>query len=155
MSMRTKCAICRNPISENRVRCQECKDLIPTHIMIRYDEHDSNLLFRASDGIGIAHQSKVVVVIGEDKNRNVSRCFMDEKHAESYLYKVLPWLDLAGMPTKPEEASDTCALVGKAQVICMERHVYPIIETRDGAKGLILPANAAELPTQFKKFASN
>jgi hypothetical protein len=68
----------------------------PTHIMLEYPNHKSEILFRASDGIGIAQRKDAVVIIGEDPNKGTSRVFIDAQHAHRFISEVLPAFDLEG-----------------------------------------------------------
>ena len=152
--MTKKCNICRVNVSENRERCAGCQGLAPTHIIVNYPDNETNVLFRASDGMGFAHQKSVVIVIGEDKNRNVSRVFIDLASAERYIREVLPLLDLAGLDVKPAEGEGYPAQIAKALVAIAEKGLEVVVETRDGGKGLILPSSAMDLPQGIRKFSN-
>jgi hypothetical protein len=84
----------------------------------------------------VAHQSSCVVVIGADKNRGASRIFCDPTHAVRWLCDVLPALDLQGEPMNNT--------LGDRLEIKPETPA-PLIEYRDGGRGLFVPANA-EIP---------
>lgn len=152
MSLQKKCQICRHIISRGE-RCSDHETTVPTHVIVGYPEHKTHVLFRASDGIGLAQMNQVVVVVGENKNQNVSRVFLDELHAETFLREVIPMFDLAGHDIKPLEGKGYIEQLAKAREAV--GHGVVIIETRDGGRGLILPANAAEMPTTIKAFRSN
>lgn len=56
----------------------------PTHILLTYPSQDSEILFRASDGMMIGERQKVTVIYGEDRNaphsdprRSRSRVFLE------------------------------------------------------------------------------
>lgn len=56
-----------------------------THILIVYESQDSEVLFRADDGIGIGQRKRTVVVYGEEPNKKQSRVFIDNEHAGRFL----------------------------------------------------------------------
>ncbi len=149
MSLQKKCQICRKNIS-NGERCKNCLDVVPTHILIDYPDLKAATLFRACDGMGICQRNSVVCVIGENKNNNVSRIFTDIDKAEAFMRDVICVFDLAGQDIKPAEGKGYHDQLAAALSALGDRKV--ILEVRDGAKGLVLPATAEEMPGSIKAF---
>lgn len=111
-----------------------------THILLSYPSNNTDVLFRASDGIGIAQRKGVMVIIGEDPNKGTSRIFIDEKLALNFLTEFLPMADLAGLEMDYKFSAKKIA-DPKPEVI---------IERRSG-EGLILHPKTTDLPNQIRK----
>lgn len=102
-----------------------------THIVVKYSSQNSEILFRAFDGIAIAQQKNAVLVYGEDPNKKQSRVFIDPEHARRFLREKVAADDLKNIPS------------GGTDVV---------IEDRDGESILTMPADAMELPGGIRGF---
>jgi hypothetical protein len=102
----------------------------PTHIILEYKSQDSEILYRASDGIAIAQRKKTVVLSGDDPNKKQSRVFLDSEYAGRYIRETLPRRD--------------------AEELAMESAAE--VEIRDGEPIIQLPDNAVEIPGGVRRF---
>lgn len=101
-----------------------------THIVIRYDSQDSDILFRAVDGIAIGQRKRTVIVYGEDSNKKQSRVFIDSEHAKQWLRGKCADLDLTHTGA-PGPVS---------------------IDERDGEPLIQMPGDVVELPGGIRNF---
>ena len=69
----------------------------PTHIILEYPKHKTEVLFRAVDGVGMAQRKDTLVIIGEDPNKGTARVFIDGQAAHKFISELLPALDLVGV----------------------------------------------------------
>lgn len=65
-----------------------------THIIDVYPSQESEMLFRASDGICIGMRKKETVVFGDEPNKRNSHVFIDGMHAKKWMETVLATRDL-------------------------------------------------------------
>jgi hypothetical protein len=58
-----------------------------THIVVKYPSRDTDLLYRASDGMALACRTALTVISGVDPNpaKKDHRNFIDQTFAEMYL----------------------------------------------------------------------
>lgn len=113
----------------------------PTHIILEYPTHKSDVLFRAKDGIGIAQRKGSMVIIGEDPNRGTSRIFCDAHRASVYLREVVTRADLAGhdIDFKYDSRKD------------LSDAPTPVLEFKAGEGMIAIPSDISELPNQIRK----
>lgn len=61
-----------------------------THIILKFDSHDTDVLYRASDGLTLACRQNITVIVGNDPNpaKKEHRSFIDAAHALVYLKRL-------------------------------------------------------------------
>lgn len=122
-----------------------------THIILEYPNHKSEILFRASDGVGIAQRKESVVIIGEDPNKGTSRVFIDGHHAHRFIADTLPALDNAGI----EMDYKLSLKAAEAELKCPKELAIPVsIEYRSGEGSIVIPGDVVALPGGIRKFAN-
>lgn len=118
----------------------------PTHILLEYKSQKSEILFRASDGVGLAQRKNTVVIIGEDPNKGTSRVFIDVEAAHKFITEMLPAFDLAGV-----EMDYKLSVRLTNEVRAQLRHVQ--LERRSGEGSIVLPADVIDLPNQIRSIS--
>jgi hypothetical protein len=71
-----------------------------THILGVYPTADSEMLFRAADGVCIGMRKSETVVFGDEPNKRRSRIFIDKEHATKWLKTTCAEWDLKEYPQK-------------------------------------------------------
>lgn len=95
-----------------------------THIVECQASKKAEILFRASDGVRIAHRNDRTVIFGENPNKSEGRYFADSHYAHLYVEHL---------------ASEDLRTRGVEQSV--------LIDFRDiEDSGIILPENALEFP---------
>lgn len=102
----------------------------PTHIVLNYKSQDTEILFRADDGICIGQRKGMTVVYGEAPNTKNSRVFLDALFATKFLREKVTKDDLEARKVE-----------GSA-----------VLEDRDGEGTILMPEGVMQLPHGIKNF---
>jgi hypothetical protein len=108
----------------------------PTHIVLTYPSQETELLYRASDGMMIAEAAKCVVIFGESPNKKTSRVFLDHESAYAFL-RFVAGLDASGFHPLPDYR-ETWAPDGPLEFAAT-------IEERNQEGMIVLPPDSLEL----------
>ncbi len=126
----------------------------PTHIILEYPNHKTEVLFRADDGVGMAQRKDTLVIIGEDPNKGTARVFMDGPSAHRFISELLPALDLVGVEL------DFKLSLHEAKAKLTPDGPKPVVEYRAGEGQIVIPTSAvvngamtevADLPRSIRK----
>lgn len=119
----------------------------PTHIIIEYPNHKAEILYRASDGVGLAQRADRMVIIGEDPNKGTSRLFFDAHHAHVFISETLPALDMAGV-----EMDYKLSLHAAGKIMASSpQDAKPHVEYRPGEGMITMPGDVVGIPNGIFK----
>jgi hypothetical protein len=115
----------------------------PTHVWLYFSSQNTEMLFRASDGICIGQRKDETVVFGDKPNKRESHIFMDKEHAIKWLREVWAARDMRLSNATQAMTEDEYKILAMKPL----SDFVPVIEERDGEGMVVLPPDSIGIVT--------